>query len=57
MCPAGSNEEDMQRPNFSLEGRVAVVTGGARVTGMLIRWINVRQSPMAIGAKPLGALP
>jgi hypothetical protein len=47
----------MQRPNFSLEGRVAVVTGGARVTGMLIRWINVRQSPMAIGAKPLGALP
>ena len=27
------------------------------VTGMLIRWIRVRQRPMAIGAKPLGALP
>jgi hypothetical protein len=25
------------------------------VTGMLIRWINVRPSPIAIGAKPLGA--
>src|SRR5688572_13852452 len=26
------------------------------VTGMLIKWINVRASPMAIPAKPLGAL-
>jgi NAD(P)-dependent dehydrogenase (short-subunit alcohol dehydrogenase family) len=29
----GSNEEDMQRPNFSLDGRVAVITGGARGIG------------------------
>jgi hypothetical protein len=27
------------------------------VTGMLISWISVRHSPMAIGPKPLGALP
>ena len=27
------------------------------VTGMLIRWIRVRHRPMAIGAKPAGALP
>ena len=27
------------------------------VTGMLIRWISVSPSPMAIGAKPAGALP
>ena len=25
------------------------------VTGMLIRWINVRARPIAIGAKPAGA--
>jgi hypothetical protein len=27
------------------------------VTGMLIRWIRVSARPMAIGAKPVGALP
>ena len=27
------------------------------VTGMLIRWINVRPSPIAMGAKPTGAFP
>ena len=27
------------------------------VTGMLIRWINVRHRPMASGAKPRGASP
>ena len=27
------------------------------VTGMLIRWIKVSARPMAIGAKPAGALP
>jgi hypothetical protein len=26
------------------------------VTGMLIRWISVRPRPMAVGAKPAGAL-
>src|SRR6202795_3104676 len=32
-CLPGCNEENMQRPNFSLEGRVAVITGGARGIG------------------------